>query len=299
MILSEISLNKKLEVKYFNSAGLPCSLMKKYIDEVDTKYVVFTGDDDYFIKDGQEACIDFLEKNHNFIGCTGEGITIHSSLNKQKVDFIKHYDQPRIYGLSAKERLERQYKRYKVPIFSVFRTEKFKNFLEPVPAIEDLKNICPDKAIADQYIIEAAMVAHGNIKYLETPYLVRHLHKERNIGNLVPNFIADWIKSPSYEISINYFYKKVSDIIVNLDAMNSKDALNFIKKIFSHHLSRGLNLEKNDYIKLFFSKTILRINFIKKFRYFLIRNYLSSKKYSKVNLDSGYKLIIKSIEGKL
>ena len=47
-----------------------------------------------------------------------------------------------------------------------------------MPNTENFNNLCPDKAIADEYIIEGAMVAYCNIKMLNSPYLVRHIHND-------------------------------------------------------------------------------------------------------------------------
>lgn len=297
--INEVKKNNSLNIKYLHDTGLPCGLMKKFIDHVKTDYVVFSGDDDYFVKDGMIKCINFLDTNSNFIGCTGEGISIHSSKDKKKIDFILDYNQAKIIGSNSKERLNAQFKKYKVPIFSIYRQNYFKKFLDPVPNVDELSLVCPDKAIADEYIIEAAMVAYGNIEHLHMPYLVRHIHSGRNIGNLVPDFKRDWIKSPNYEKSVDYFYDKISQIISQIendDLIHSKE---FIKKIFDYHVDYELKKEKKNVIKLFLSKIFIYIPILKDFRYFLIKNYISKKKYHTTYLTRGYDLIIKSIEGNL
>ena len=298
-IFELISIYKNLKIKYFHSLGLPCAMMKKYINEVSSDYVVFSGDDDYFVKSGLDDCLNFLNTNPNFSGCTGEGISVHSSSQRNKIDFIENYDQAKIYGSSSKERLSIQFKKYRVPIFSIFRKNDFRNFLEPVPNTENFNNLCPDKAIADEYIIEGAMVAYCNIKMLNSPYLVRHIHKDRNIDNLVPDYKKDWIKSSNFEISKNYFLKKISQIISKNDQINLEDASKFLKEIFEFHLKYELKKEKSFIYKNFFSKTILRFNIIKNFKNFLKRNIFTNRKYSTIKTNNNYGVIISSIEGNL
>lgn len=298
-IVNLISSYQYLKIKYFHSIGLPCAMMKKYVEEASNEYVVFSGDDDYLVQRGIEDCIKFLKNNLNFSGCTGEGICIHSSLSENKIDYISNYDQAKIYGANAMERINQQFKKYKVPIFSIFRKENFIRFLEPVPTYEIFKNFCPDKAIADEYIIESAMVAYGNIRKLNTPYLVRHIHKGRNIDNLVPDFKKDWIKSPNFEKSKNYFFSKISEIISQNDKVEIDQALNFLREKFYFHLKYELEKEKKFYFKIFLSKTILRFNLIKNMRYFIKRNIFTNRKYSKVKTNLDYGIIINSIEGKI
>ena len=296
-ILKEVSINTSLKIEYFHSIGLPCAMMKKYINNIQTKYVVFSGDDDYFIKEGIQSCIDFLDNNFDFSGCTGEGISIHSSTKNNKIDYITKYEQAKIYAISSVARIKQLYKHYKVPIFSIFRKEVLAKFLEVVPSSDVFRDLCPDKAIADEYIIEGAMVAYGNIQYLNDPYLVRHIHKERNIDNLVPDFKKDWIKTPNFEKSITFFFVKISKIISEIDNIEENEALKILKQNFDYHLQYELKREKQYMKKIFFSKTILRINFIKNFRYFLKKNFFTKQKYFKLKSNNKYKLIIKSIEG--
>ena len=205
-ILEKISLiDKSIKIQYHHSIGWACALMKKFINKVKTNYVVFSGDDDYFTQSGMRACVEFLENNHSFIGCTGKGISVFSSNDNKKVDFISNYNQAKINDNTSSDRISSQFRGYKVPIFSIYRTEKFEKFLAPVPLTENVEKICPDKIIADEYIIEGAMVAYGKIEHLNCSYLVRHIHMNRNIGNFITDYKKDWIKSVNYQQSKKYF----------------------------------------------------------------------------------------------
>lgn len=120
-IKNKISSVQNLKIKYFHFIGLPCGLMKKYFNKIETEYVVFTGDDDYFLKSGIKNCLEFLDANDDYIGCNGQGLSFYSSFKNEHIDYISHYNQAEIFGNSARERLEVQFKNYMVPIFSVDR----------------------------------------------------------------------------------------------------------------------------------------------------------------------------------
>ena len=296
-IKEKIRETKNITIEYEFSPGYPCALMKKYINHVSTDYVVFSGDDDYFIYSGIRKNLDFLKANKDFIGCTGEGLSVHSTEDKKKINFILDYRQAKIIGSTSTSRLSTQFQDYKVPIFSIFRKEYFKKFLEPVPSYDDFKDICPDKMIVDEYIIEAAMVAYGKIQHLDHPYLVRHIHAERHIEGLIIGHNQDWIKSAEYEKSTNYFFKAMATIISEIDKIENHDAEVFFKKIFQQHVSEMIASTKQSFVKKFIYKIFSIFNPLRKLRYSIIKNTFS-RVYKYAIANNEYKKILHSIEGK-
>lgn len=298
-IIEKISLiREKLKIQYYHSVGLPCALMKKFFNKVKTDYVVFSGDDDYFTPSGIKSCIDFLNNNNSYIGCTGKGISVHSSINNKKIDFILNYKQAKIYGKSSIDRICYQFENYKVPIFSIYRSHEFGKFLVPVPSNDDFKKRCPDKAIADEYIIEGAMVAYGKIEKLKLPYLVRHIHIDRNIGNMVPDFKKDWIKSKNYTQSKNYFLNEISKIISNEDKIDFIEAYDLLKKKYDEHVNKEIKEEQKFIFRLYISKIFFITGFIRKIRNFLRRNFFEKKIFSETFSNQELRAIMNSIEKK-
>jgi len=296
-IKEKIRETKNITIEYVFSPGYPCALMKKYINHVSTDYVVFSGDDDYFIYSGIRKNLDFLKANKDFIGCTGEGLSVHSLEDKKKINYILDYRQAKIIGSTSTSRLSTQFQDYKVPIFSIFRKEYFKKFLEPIPSYDDFKEICPDKTIADEYIIEAAMVAYGKIQHLDHPYLVRHIHAERDIEGVIIGHNQDWIKSAGYEKSTNYFFKAMATIISEIDKIENHDAEVFFKKMFQHHVSEMIASTKQSFVKKFIYKIFSIFNPLRKLRYSIIKNTFS-RGYKYAIANNEYKKILHSIEGK-
>ena len=298
-ILKEISKkNEKIKIKYHHSIGLPCALMKKFIKSVETNYVLFSGDDDYFTSSGMKACLEFLNNNLSFIGCTGKGISVHSLISNKKINFILNYNQAKIHDNTSIDRISSLFKEYKVPIFSIYRTKQFEKFLDPVPSAENFEKVCPDKAIADEFIIEGAMAAYGKIEHLDCKYLVRHIHKDRNIGNMVPDFRSDWIISKNYTQSINYFFDEISKIISKEDNINKSFALEVLKKNYDQYLIRELKSEKKYLIKFVLSKLLSNFKFLREIRYYFIRNFFQKNIYQDSYNDNELKLIMNSIENK-
>ena len=72
--------NSVINIKYFHSIGYPGMIMKKFLSEVKTDYVVETGDDDFLIIKGLKKLISFLDKNLNYSGANGKCISILSRL---------------------------------------------------------------------------------------------------------------------------------------------------------------------------------------------------------------------------
>jgi glycosyltransferase domain-containing protein len=291
----KISLLKSLDIKYFHSKGLPCGLMKKYYKFINTKYVVFSGDDDYFTLSGLKKCLKFLDNNKNYIGCNGVGLSFISNFKSNYVDFIDLYKQAEIFGNNARERLKFQFNNYRVPIFSVFRTNDFKNFLHPVATVEETFNKCPDKIISDEYIIETSMVANGNIRKLNFPYLVRHIHNNRNADNLVIISPKKWIKSHNFKKSLNFFLRQIASQISKIDKIQIDKAKKFLKINFNLHLKKILDKEekssKNN-LKKFFSKFI----YLRRIRYFIKKYFSYNVNYLQIVKNKELRNILKSIE---
>lgn len=296
-IKEKIRKTKNISIEYYFSPGYPCALMKRFIHRVSTNYVVFSGDDDYFVYSGIRKNLDFLKKNKDFIGCTGEGLAVHSSEDKKKINYISDYRQAKIITSTSASRLSFQFQDYKVPIFSIFRKEYFKKFTKPVPSHDDFKKICPDKMIADEYIIESAMVAYGKIQHLDHPYLVRHIHAERHIDGLVVGYNKDWIKSEDYEKSTNYFFRIMATIISQIDKIKKNEARLFFKKIFQQHVSEAIANSKQSFIKKIIYKIFSIFPLLKKLRYTIL-NKISSRSYNYVINNKEYKKIFYSIQGK-
>lgn len=296
-IKEKIRKTKNISIEYYFSPGYPCALMKKFIHRVSTNYVVFSGDDDYFVYSGIRKNLDFLKKNKDFIGCTGEGLSVHSSEDKKKIDYILDYRQAKIITSTSTSRLSSQFRDYKVPIFSIFRKEYFKKFTKPIPSHNDLKKVCPDKMIADEYIIESAIVAYGKIQYLDHPYLVRHIHAERHIDGLVIGYNKDWIKSADYKKSTNYFFRVMATMISQIDKIKKNEARVFFKKLFRQHVSEMIAKSKLSFIKKIIYKIFSTFPILKKLRYLIINN-IFSRSYNQVIDNKEYKKILHSIQGK-
>jgi len=149
-------------------------VMKKFLSEVKTDFIVETGDDDFLIIDGLKKLISFLRTNSDYSGVNGQCINIFSSKNINEIDGISFYEMCKRKEKDQLLRLKNHFKEYRVPNFSVFRKSTFKKVLSHIPDYEDI-HLCPDREIVDELIQSSFSVIYTKIFKLKTLYLVRHI----------------------------------------------------------------------------------------------------------------------------
>ena len=171
--------NSVINIKYFHSIGYPGMIMKKFLSEVKTDYVVETGDDDFLIIKGLKKLISFLDKNLNYSGANGKCISILSQTNINQIDGYSYYKMCGISEENPLLRFKKQCENYVVPVFSVFRKDIFKKIINQVPNYEN-KEICPDREIVDELIQSFFSAIYSRIFHMQTLYLVRHISQIRN-----------------------------------------------------------------------------------------------------------------------
>ena len=171
--------NSVINIKYFHSIGYPGMIMKKFLSEVKTDYVVETGDDDFLIIKGLKKLISFLDKNLNYSGANGKCISILSQTNINQIDGYSYYKMCGISEENPLLRFKKQCENYVVPVFSVFRKNIFKKIINQVPNYEN-KEICPDREIVDELIQALFSVIYSRMFHIRTLYLVRHIAQIRD-----------------------------------------------------------------------------------------------------------------------
>ena len=65
------NINKN-NFKYFHGEGWGHEVMKQTYKFVKTKYVIFTGNDDYLLLEGAKNIIEYLEKEREYHSCLGD-----------------------------------------------------------------------------------------------------------------------------------------------------------------------------------------------------------------------------------
>ena len=187
--LKEIIKYKK--IRQINCSGLNIeeSFYKSAL-EVKTKYISYSGDDDFLINSGIKKCISFLENNQDFAGCTAVGG--YQIINRMKL----LYNQIIPYKTSSYEenelsnRLEQMVNNYTAPWF-VYRS---KNLIETLKICSSFKS-----ARSREIFLLFDTLCDGKIKKLNNCiYVIRGIHNghypyPKNNSELIETKVYDAI----------------------------------------------------------------------------------------------------------
>ncbi|MAZ07043.1 MAG: hypothetical protein CMM99_01055 [Rickettsiales bacterium] len=260
---------KDKKIKHFRYVGRPFECTKFVTNKIKTKYVCWSGDDDFYIVNGIKKSIKILERNRE-IGALN-GLSIVTKLTKRNsLNFMSWsiYDNFESSNPKSINRLIKILNNYKVPIFSIFRTKNFTRIMRYIPGRSDRK-LCPTRIIHDEYL-ESFLITHFNkIYYFNFPFLIRTVpdkkYATQSVENLKKNSRFNFERQKSIIYLKNIFNKLLK---------NDED-----KKLFSNNL------------EIFFDKiNKKKINFI----FFKFLNMQTRKCYIKLftkNIDYFLKII--------
>ena len=199
-----LSRYKELNIKYINIKGKPLEVIRKSKRNIQTKYCVFSGDDDFFVKKSLSKKIKFFDnkKNNKFIG--GSGIGLLFSKYNNNLNTVEYQSLFKSNSNNAIERLKDISSDYCVSHFSICRSKYFIKALEVV----DKKKI-PHRAFYDEIAFSITLALYGKFYQFKTFFIAREISHQRN--NLWKNS-----NKKLEEISINYlleYWKKIINSI--------------------------------------------------------------------------------------
>ena len=96
---------------------------------VGTPYVVFCADDDLLMVESALGCVDFLEKNADYVGCQGLAVGFRVESRLLKVEHVEYQDLS-IDGSDVSARLMQLFSHYESPFYCVVRTPVQSRVLE-------------------------------------------------------------------------------------------------------------------------------------------------------------------------
>lgn len=219
-----------VNLRHFNVPG--CSVQEavhKANGLIDSDYVCLVGDDDFIIPKTASACIDFLNRNVDYVAAHGLGILIAGEKqNSSRIDSVSYYPQPRRLEETASSRISAHLTAYRVSLFSVHRRDvwikMFSFWSDPNMARGLL-----DKTFAAELLPCCLSVAAGKIAEIDGLYLVRQVHHKRLI---LPSWLG-WISGESWHSSFKYFTQSLSMTLVDLDGIEFQEARKIIEDAFS------------------------------------------------------------------
>ncbi len=228
-------LSGKIKVKYYehpNESGPTC--MQKLFNDVTTPYAVYSGDDDFFVPDSLEKCIEFLENHKEYSGANGKAV-LFSVNNKKEICSISGYKLKSIEADTASQRFRDFMMDYFVAFFSVYRADVCKRMLRDASLVPTKSPV--SVSFMGEVMPSSLSVILGKIKQLDCLYLFRQMHERRNY--LLDVF--DLITSLDWPTSYRAFYDSLAEALIQQDNITLDNTHEIIKQSFWFQLNKGLN----------------------------------------------------------
>ncbi len=251
-----LNIFKNLKIEYFHFDGMPWQVIQKAFPSINTKFVSFTGDDDYLVPDMLEKGIAFLKSNSDFIAVNGDALCAVSLKNRTYIDYFTPYALNSSHEETANERVFGLMENYSLPLFSIHRTLYFEKLLSFIPDSSQYQKVCPVWAIADEILPSSISVALGKAAKIDGLFMVRGIHNERIKMPSIHENIED------LHIAINYYKKCMVKLFEsdNLTHQKTIEIANQLEKIILERKKSLLQKYKANlyYFLSFFKKALFR-----------------------------------------
>jgi len=287
-----ILTNNYKNAQIFNVIGTSFDTFIYKAKKVKTKYVLFSGDDDFYIVKSLSKMLSNLQNSSGFIGITGKALQIETKGTKN--DKVLSYN---FYNINSNmhhhplNRLKQIAKNYSVPLFSILNTKKFLEIVHSVPTSHKM-HFTFQTEVLPCFLIALS----GRIKKVQHLFLFRLVGHRRLVHET-------W-----KQLSQNNFFKKsyilCVDIIYNFLKIKNKNKKikfkikNYIEFYFTHSdfVQQKFHLKKK--LVTIISK-ILKLTLSQSF-YFVLKNYLFPNKVDKIlkqnkNYNESFNFLINTI----
>ena len=200
--------------------------LNKILEFVEEEYVVGSGDDDYFIPQSLDKCVEFLEYNPDYSSAHGHGTFIRYNEAKEKTIIGGKYNISAYQGDSASERFKMFITRSSVLFFSVHRTRIFRKTYKNVEKL-------PLHPTLFVEIMPGSMSAIlGNSKELDILYLIRGVHESR----YKQPELVDTIIESGWSNALEIFINTLSEELRILDGIDEMESKAIVKQGFSDYI---------------------------------------------------------------
>ena len=268
--LKEIKKSKNHKISIVRYSALPFQCFSKFNHLIKTKYVCYSGDDDYFVISGLQESIKLLRKK-KIIGINGNSMSVETTgLNYNSINSIGDYENYSSVSKNAFNRVKFMLDKYRVPLFSVFKSKEFKKMLRNVPNKKNIQK-CPWRGVSDELIESFNLTYLGSISHFNKPFMLRTASNlERGYLKLLP-----YIK---YVKSYEYLKK---NIIKKFKNKKEKNILNFkFEEYFKYRNTLTFSRKTSLIVKLKFHPVTLVYTYFKMF--FLNRSRKKFKEFYKI-----------------
>ena len=235
----------KVNHKYFAGDAFTC--MKYALPLIETKYAVHSGDDDYYSVKGIKKIIKFLDRNTKYTSAFGDSVTVGYNNDKNEIYGSSIYRMPYSEQLLLRNRLNQVPRNSQLPIYAIFRAEKFKILYNSLLTNQN-KNKHQMLSFLNEHMIRLLPAILGPSTKIKTFFLVRFItNQQYKIGNI--NFKKEHKEFNKLQ---NLCIRKIGSLI--------KDKKDFIiAKKEMNNFKQDIILPRNKYvlIQYFFKRIVL------------------------------------------
>ncbi len=230
--------NKNINIKHFRYVGRPFECTKFIIPKIKTKYVCWSGDDDFYIVDGLKKSIHIMSKNLRIDALNSLSLVANVKKNNFYIRY-SIYDHFNSTYKSPVLRITKILNNYKVPIFSIFRANIFKKSFNFIPG-KSKRNLCPTRIIHDEYLESLIFAFFNKIYKFDFPYMIRTVPEKKYAKKSIDLLKRNENLSLDQKKSFSYLEKTILKLI-----KNKNDKKLFIKKF--NNFVKKINSEKQKY----------------------------------------------------
>ncbi len=220
----------------------------KLLELVETNYVAWSGDDDYYTIDGIYNSVDFLKNNKKYISVHGDIIMLGISKKHNKILNARFYEMIKSDNVDPLSRLSDYiFGKSGDPFYAIHRTQQMKNNYKYGGQIED-------HLLATGELPALMAMLQGPCAKIKGISLIRtnsETHLQRNRPDLITKILSDnWTKD----------YSKLKSILVgelnrSIDNL-SKDYIEKLDILLKTRLLMGLSKNQSSYFLKFKRNTL-------------------------------------------
>ena len=269
-----IVINDYKNTQIFNVMGTSFDTFKSKAKMIKTKYVLFSGDDDFYIVKSLTKMIRNLKNSSEFIGITGKALQIETGgTNNDKVLSYNFYNINSNMHRHPLNRLKQITKNYSVVLFSILNTKKFLEIVHNVPASHKM-HFTFQTEVLPCFLIALS----GRIKKVKNLFLFRLVGHRRITHETLGQLKKNNFFNKSYILCINIIYNFLK--IKNKNKNTKFKIKNYIESYFtySNFIQQKFHLKKK-FVKLILKiiRLILSENF-----HFNLKKYFFHNEVNKI-----------------
>jgi len=237
------------------------------LDKIKTKYTAVSDNDDFYVVDGLDKSIDFMNSHDDYSSCRGEisAIAVYSKTNDPDLKFLygrsgsityKYYTGESVENERSSDRVMQHAFCYFPTFYDVHRTGHLKM------CFEALRDINPENLYLAEYITSYLTAAAGKIKRLPCLYYVRQLNApgSSNAAESEKYDFFDRMMLPSWSHDFNGAAEAVSKIISDKDGIAADEAKTIFMKAYKKHVAANIiwSVKRKDIVKPSFGAKVMK-----------------------------------------